>query len=77
VNAARLRECCDIIGWPLRQLTRELNQHGWRIADTTVRQGWARDLVPIPDDVAEWLERLADCHQANPPPPRTYGKTEK
>lgn len=76
MNASRLRECCDIIGWSLRQLARELNRHGWHIADTTVRQGWARDLVPIPDDVAKWLERLADFHRENSPPTRTYANTE-
>jgi hypothetical protein len=74
MDSTRLRECCEVIGWPLRQLARTLNRHGWLISETTVRQGWACGKVPIPDDVAQWLETLVDFHQETPPPKRNYGK---
>lgn len=62
VTPARLRECLNILGWTQRGLARMLNRQ-----EGTVRQ-WARGVVTIPDDVGEWLERLARFHAKNPPP---------
>lgn len=59
----RLRYCLDAIGWSQRGLA------GWiGIDDRQVRR-WAAGAT-IPPPVAAWLERLAACHDRNPPPAR-------
>ena len=58
-----LRNCVDAIGWSQRALAAVLYDGD---------RGAVRDLMhgdePIPEDVAQWLRRLARFHQANPPP---------
>ena len=60
----RLRECLDALEWTQRGLARVLERQ-----EGTVRQ-WARGAVQIPDNVAEWLERLERFHKRNPAPKR-------
>jgi hypothetical protein len=62
MTPTRLRECLDALVWTQRGLARLLDRQ-----EGTVRQ-WARGAVKIPDDVAVWLEHLAQFHEANPAP---------
>jgi hypothetical protein len=61
------------IGWTRRQL-------GLRIGHsptTGAIDRWAADEAPIPAELATWLKRAAEWHQANPSPqlpPRRYGR---
>lgn len=64
MTPTRLRECISILGWTQRGLARMLNRQ-----EGTVRQ-WARGVVTIPADTAEWLERRAVMAELNPPPAR-------
>lgn len=63
MNATRLRECLDLIGWTQRNLSRLTNRQ-----EGAVRM-WARDALPVPVEVATWLEKVANFHELNPPPP--------
>jgi hypothetical protein len=60
----RFRECLDVIGWPLRGLARLLD-----VNFATV-QRWANGAQEIPPHIADWLDTVAKCHEANPPPHR-------
>jgi ribosome-binding protein aMBF1 (putative translation factor) len=62
VTPARFQHCRQTIGWTLRGLADRLSVH-----ETKPRR-WERGVYPIPDDVAGWLERLTEAHEANPPP---------
>ncbi len=58
----RLRECLDVLGWSQRGLADMLGVH-----ETRARR-WARGVMPVPDEVAGWLETLAAVHAAHPAP---------
>ncbi|QEE85955.1 nuclease [Acetobacter oryzoeni] len=60
----RLRECLSLLHWSQRGLGAILNRQ-----EGTVRQ-WARGTVRVPDDVAYWLEVMAQHAEKNPPPVR-------
>ena len=62
MTPTRLRECLTALDWTQRGLARLLERQ-----EGTVRQ-WARGVVQIPDDVAAWLEKLAQFHERNPAP---------
>ena len=62
MTPTRLRECLALLHWTQRGLARTLNRH-----EGTVRQ-WARGVVAIPVDVADWLDDAANWHERNPPP---------
>jgi ribosome-binding protein aMBF1 (putative translation factor) len=64
MTPARLAECRTILGWPRRELARRLAR-----SEQNIRQMESGD-VRIPQNVAEWLERLAKFHERNPPPTR-------
>lgn len=64
----RFRECLDAIGWTGRELGRQLS-----VDERQVRR-WAGS-AGIPDRIAEWIERLAQFHEANPSPRRTSAPT--
>ena len=57
----RFRKCLALIGWSGRQLAAMLDMD-----ERQVRR-WAAG-ASIPIAVAGWLERLATCHESNPPP---------
>jgi hypothetical protein len=57
----RFRECLDAIGWTQRGLAARLDMN-----ERQVRR-WATGAT-IPDDIAAWLDRLANYHQRNPAP---------
>jgi hypothetical protein len=63
----RFRECLDLLDWAGPG---EGNQRGLArllgMDDRQVRR-WAAG-ARIPDHVAEWMERVAAFHAANPPP---------
>jgi transcriptional regulator with XRE-family HTH domain len=65
MTPTRFRECLALLDWTQRGVARLLGRQ-----EGTVRQ-WARGVVSIPGDVSEWLERLARCHEQNPPPKRS------
>ena len=56
VTPDRLRECLSSIGWSQRALAERLGLH-----ETRTRR-WASGRYPIPENVADWLERLAAVH---------------
>ena len=58
----RLRECLDLIGWSQRGLADKLE------VDERQARRWAAGAAPIPDLVADWLERVGAFHAANPAP---------
>ena len=62
MTSTRLRECLDALGWSQRGLADMLGLH-----ETRVRR-WARGLVEVPPEVAQWLETLAATHAAHPLP---------
>ena len=62
MNATRLRECLEAMGWSQRGLAEMLGLH-----ETRVRR-WARGLGDVPPEVAAWLETLAAVHAAHPMP---------
>src|SRR4051812_37610696 len=64
-----LREHMDTIGWSTRTFSYALNG-GDRSGIREMLLGEA----PIPQDVADWVERLARFHAANPPPAFTWKK---
>jgi transcriptional regulator with XRE-family HTH domain len=50
------------LGWSQRALAEALGLH-----ETRVRR-WARGLIPVPAEVADWLETLAAVHVQHPVP---------
>lgn len=62
MTSTRLRECLDLMGWSQRGLGEMLGLH-----ETRVRR-WARGLLDVPPEVADWLETLAAVHAAHPMP---------
>lgn len=52
MTPTRFRECLNALHWTQRKLARILGQ-----PEGLVRQ-WARGSRPIPQDVAEWLQKL-------------------
>lgn len=64
MTPTRLRECLETLGWSQRGLARQLNRD-----EGSVRM-WARGVLPIPEDVAAALEKLAQFHECNPLPRR-------
>jgi transcriptional regulator with XRE-family HTH domain len=58
----RFQECLDHIGWSLRSLADRLG-----MGATTMRR-WAEGTYPVPQDVAQWLQKLAVAHERNPAP---------
>jgi len=63
MTSDRFLECLDIIGWPVRSFAAYIN-----VSDREVRR-WASGVNRIPGPIADWLERIASFHEANPPPP--------
>ena len=64
----RFKECLDAIGWTGRELGRQLG-----IDERQVRR-WAGS-AGLPDRIGEWIEKLAQFHEANPPPRRVSPPT--
>lgn len=62
MTSTRLRECLHSLAWSQISLGRHLN-YG---RDTSRK--WARGLLPIPQDVASWLEKTDDFFRLNPLP---------
>lgn len=68
MTPTRLRECLDVLDWPLRELARRL-----RCDSATIRQmGVGRR--PVSDNLAAWLEMLAAVHSTLPPELRDIAK---
>lgn len=63
MTSDRFLECLDLIGWPVRGFAAYIN-----VSDREVRR-WASGVNRIPGPIADWLERIASFHEANPPPP--------
>jgi hypothetical protein len=58
----RLRECLHLLGRSQANLAKIIN-----VPPRWVRR-WADDDEPVPENVADWLEKLVAFHQQNPPP---------
>lgn len=61
MDSDRFRECLASIGWSGRKLADML-----AMDERQVRRWAAGSAIPQP--VADWLEKLAHCHEHNPPP---------
>ena len=64
----RFKECLDAIGWTGRELGRQLG-----VDERQVRR-WAGS-AEVPDQIAKWIEHLAQFHKANPAPRRVAPPT--
>jgi hypothetical protein len=60
----RFRACLASLSWSGRGLAALL-----RVDERQVRR-WSTGDYEVPHGIAEWLERLARFHEANPPPER-------
>jgi ribosome-binding protein aMBF1 (putative translation factor) len=56
MTPTRFRACLESIGWTQRGLADRLGLH-----ETRTRR-WASGRYEVPQNVADWLERLARCH---------------
>lgn len=64
MTPTRLRECLETLDWTQRGFARLIN---W--SEGTVRQ-WARGAMPIPQEIADWLEKLMEFLKEHPVPSR-------
>jgi DNA-binding transcriptional regulator YdaS (Cro superfamily) len=64
MDAARFRACLEALNWSARALARLLE-----VNPVTVHR-WVNGVQPVPPHIAHWLEVLAQCHEAHPPPKR-------
>ena len=64
MTADRFRACLDALSWTGRGLAALLG-----VDERQVRR-WAAGDYAVPPAIADWLERLAGFHEANPPPTR-------
>jgi hypothetical protein len=66
----RFLECLEILHWSQRGFAADFG-----ISDRQVRR-WGTGVYPIPEEIGDWLEKLAQFHVANPrprrPPIRAY-----
>lgn len=60
MTPARLRQCLDALGWSQGELGR---MAGYHVA--TARQ-WARGRLPIPPEVALWIEAMVRERDGQP-----------
>jgi hypothetical protein len=69
MTADDLRAALSAIGWTPIRLAQAL-----RVSRQTVTR-WLAGQRPVPVPVAAWLDAIATCHRANPPPviPRSGG----
>jgi hypothetical protein len=58
----RFRECLDLLNWSGRSLAALL-----QVDERQVRR-WASGDYAIPQQIADWLDRMGRLHEANPPP---------
>ena len=58
----RMREALFLLRWSQRGLAEALE------CDDRLVRRWASGDAEIPVSVAAWLETLAQCHEAAPPP---------
>jgi len=66
----RIRECLTALHWSQRGLADILG-----VQERQVRR-WATGEYDIPAAIAEWVDRVARWHEANPAPPRHTKKTK-
>jgi hypothetical protein len=66
MTPARFRDCLSSLSWSGRGVADVL-----RVNERQVRRRASGD-YEIPPSVAEWLDRLARFHEANPPPERGH-----
>jgi hypothetical protein len=64
MTADRFRECLAALHWTQRGLAEIIG-----VNEREVRR-WAGSQNQIPPNIAAWLDRLARCHEVNPPPAR-------
>jgi hypothetical protein len=62
MNAARLRECLDALGWSTRYLARLTCRHEHQV------RRWLKGAA-IPPEIEDWLESRV-THAEHTPPPR-------
>lgn len=62
MTARQFTRCLDLIGWTLRGAADRLG-----LPPTRIRR-WADGDYPVPDEVAQWLQVLANAHRNNPAP---------
>jgi hypothetical protein len=64
MTPGRLRECLEIIGWSVAELSRRLDGVSERNLNRMLSGS-----ATIPDTIADWLEAIVRHMQAAPPPP--------
>ncbi len=62
MSPTRLRDCLALLRWSQRGLAEALD------CDDRLVRRWASGDASIAPDVADWLERVAVFHAANPAP---------
>lgn len=67
----RFNECLAAIRWTDHGLAATLE------CDLLLVEAWADGAEPIPASLAAWLETLAQCHEAIPPPKTWRGKRHR
>jgi len=63
----RFRECARLLGWSMQEIASRLGMN-----ERQVRR-WASGQYPVPDKVADWLERVVTAVAGVPPPPPPRG----
>jgi hypothetical protein len=69
MTPARFTDCLSAIGWTEHGLLRMLE------CDLMLVEAWGTGSEPIPARLGAWLETLAKCHEAIPPPTTYRGKS--
>jgi hypothetical protein len=64
----RFQVCLTALRWTDHGLAATLE------CDLLLVEAWADGVEPIPASLAAWLETLAQCHEAAPPPTTWRGK---
>ena len=62
MTPARLKDCLLVLGWSQRGMADMLCVH-----ETRIRR-WVHGVLPVPDEVAAWLETLTAVHVAHKAP---------
>lgn len=68
--AARLLTALRTLRWSMGTLAVALGR-----SPSTVRS-WSLGRGPVPPDVLEWVEGLAECHALNPAPEKKYASAD-
>lgn len=69
MTPARFNDCLAALRWTEHGLAQTLG------CDIFLVEAWGSGSEPIPAKLAAWLETLAKCHEAIPPPTTYRGRS--